>query len=72
LFANKNTIKAIFLSISMKNFVGKKVKMIIQLGDTAIPISGIIKGMNKRWVEIEVNKKRRIVNTDIIAYIEEE
>jgi RNase P/RNase MRP subunit p29 len=56
----------------MKNFVGKKVKMIVQLGETTLPISGTIKGIDERWVEIEVNKKRRIVNKDIVAYIEEE
>jgi hypothetical protein len=56
----------------MEEFIGKKVRMIILLGETTLPINGIIKGINGRWIEIEVSKKRRIVNADIVAYIEEE
>jgi RNase P/RNase MRP subunit p29 len=51
--------------------VGKKVRVIIQLGETTVPIEGIIRSIDEKWVEIEVNKKRRIINKDIIAYIEE-
>jgi RNase P/RNase MRP subunit p29 len=55
----------------MDALIGKKVRAIIQLGETTIPVEGIIRNMDERWVEIEVNKKKRIVNKDIIAYIEE-
>lgn len=55
----------------MKRLIGKKVRIILSMGSTTIPIEGIIKKISKEWVELKIDKKKRIINKDIIVYIEE-
>jgi RNase P/RNase MRP subunit p29 len=55
----------------MKRFIGKRVRVILVMGSTTIPLEGVIKKVNKEWVEIKIDKKKRLINKDIIAYIEE-
>jgi RNase P/RNase MRP subunit p29 len=54
----------------MKELVGKKVRLIIAMGDTTIPLEGIIKEADK-WIVLEAKGKIKVINKDAVVYIEE-
>jgi len=54
----------------MKQLVGKKVKMVIMVGDTSISLEGILKEVNQ-WVVLESGGKEKIINKDAVIYAEE-
>jgi RNase P/RNase MRP subunit p29 len=54
----------------MKELIGKKVRLIIAMGDTTIPLEGIIKEVDK-WIVLEAKGKIKVINKDAVVYIEE-
>ncbi|MEM5801947.1 MAG: hypothetical protein QXQ18_00980 [Candidatus Aenigmatarchaeota archaeon] len=54
----------------MKELIGKKVKLIVMLGDTSISLEGTLKDANQ-WIVLESRGKKRIINRDAIVYAEE-
>lgn len=54
----------------MKELIGKKVRIIITLGDTTLPLEGTLKEVDP-WVVLETKKKTKWINKDTIIYIEE-
>jgi hypothetical protein len=56
--------------MKIEEFVGKKVRIIITLGDVTVPYEGILKYVNK-WVILETKKGKMVINADSIVLIEE-
>ncbi|MEM5772788.1 MAG: hypothetical protein QXR09_03190 [Candidatus Aenigmatarchaeota archaeon] len=54
----------------MKDLVGKKVRLIVMLGDTSVPFEGILKEADQ-WIVLEDKGKRKIINKDAVIYAEE-
>ena len=54
----------------MKELVGKRVRMIVWIGNATISIEGILKSIDD-WITLEMNGKKRVVNKDSIVYVEE-
>jgi len=55
----------------MKELIGKKVRLIIAMGDTTIPLEGTIKEVNDKWIVLEARGKIKVINKDAVVYIEE-
>ncbi len=54
----------------MKELIGKKVRIIIAMGDTTIPLEGILKEMDK-WIVLETRGKTKLIHKDAVVYMEE-
>jgi small nuclear ribonucleoprotein (snRNP)-like protein len=56
--------------MEIKDLVGRKVKVIIVLGDVSAPYEGTLKSVDD-WIVLETNKGVKFINTDAITLIEE-
>lgn len=54
----------------MKELIGKKVRIIIAMGDTTIPLEGILKEVDK-WIALETRGKIKYIHKDAVIYLEE-
>lgn len=54
----------------MKELIGKKVRLIVMVGDTSVPFEGILKEVNQ-WIVLEIKGKKKIINRDAVIYAEE-
>lgn len=54
----------------MKELIGKKVRVIIAMGDTTIPLEGILKEVDK-WIALETGRKIKYIHKDAVIYLEE-
>jgi RNase P/RNase MRP subunit p29 len=54
----------------MKDLIGKKVRLIVMLGDISVPFEGILKEVNQ-WIVLETKGKKKIINKDAVVYAEE-
>lgn len=54
----------------MKELIGKKVRLIVMMGDTSLPFEGILKEADQ-WIVLEVKGKKKIINRDVVIYAEE-
>ncbi|MGC8812765.1 MAG: hypothetical protein ACP5O8_04260 [Candidatus Aenigmatarchaeota archaeon] len=54
----------------MKELIGKKVRIIIAMGDTTIPLEGTLKEVDK-WIVLETKGKAKFIHKDAVVYVEE-
>jgi len=54
----------------MKELIGKKVRIIIAMGDTTIPLEGTLKEVDK-WIALETRGKIKYIHKDAVIYLEE-
>jgi|YelNatPaOPRAMG01_1025707.scaffolds.fasta_scaffold01016_38 RNase P/RNase MRP subunit p29 len=54
----------------MKELIGKKVRLIVMLGDTSVPFEGILKEADQ-WIVLETKGKKKVINRDAVVYAEE-
>jgi RNase P/RNase MRP subunit p29 len=54
----------------MKELIGKKVRLIVMLGDTSLPFEGILKEADQ-WIVLEMKGKKKVINRDAVVYAEE-
>jgi|GEM_PF-1566713 len=55
----------------MKELIGKKVRLIIAMGDITIPLEGNVKEVDDKWIVLEARGKIKVVNKDAVIYAEE-
>jgi len=54
----------------MEELLGKKVRIIVAMGDTLIPLEGTLKQVGK-WIVLETKEKTKLINRDVVVYVEE-
>jgi RNase P/RNase MRP subunit p29 len=55
----------------MKELIGKRVRVIIAMGDTTIPLEGNVKEVDDKWIILESKGKIKVINKDAVVYAEE-
>ncbi|MDI6799022.1 MAG: hypothetical protein QMD12_03480 [Candidatus Aenigmarchaeota archaeon] len=56
--------------MKIEDLTGKKVRIIVSLGDVTAPYEGILRSANK-WITIETKKGKKLFNSDAVILIEE-
>ncbi|MEM5766453.1 MAG: hypothetical protein QW423_02370 [Candidatus Aenigmatarchaeota archaeon] len=54
----------------MKELIGKKVRLIVMMGDISLPFEGILREADA-WIVLEDRGKKKIINRDSVIYVEE-
>ncbi|MEM5829662.1 MAG: hypothetical protein QW040_03105 [Candidatus Aenigmatarchaeota archaeon] len=54
----------------MKELIGKRVRLMVIMGDTTLPFEGILKEVDT-WVVLEERGKKKVINKDAVIYVEE-